>query len=529
MTPQTEQSEITRVTPIKAGLAAMSGLLMTAAFPKAGQAYLAWVAWVPLLLSLRDTSPKTGFMVGLVGGVVHYLSLLYWLVYTMGVYGHLPVYQSVPVLFLMSAYLSLYMAFFAWLSNRFCSRPILLFTLPIFWVALEYLRGFFLTGFPWGLFGYSQYSFLHLIQIADIVGVYGVSFLLMLSNVAILIFVLQRLDKTWQGASIPKRLPGLGLGVVLILILIVLVYGRWQIKTFDAEMARWESPAVTVVQGNIDQDKKWDPAFQLLTTTKYRDLSLSAASMQPELIVWPETATPFYLFHHSKLTKIVLEGVKASKTSHIIGSPSAQRRGKEQWYYNSAYIIDPQGKTIGKYDKVHLVPFGEYVPMQRWLPFLGKMVAQVGDMHPGEKGNTLAWNGHRLGIQICYEIIFPELSAAMTRKGADLLINITNDAWFDRTSAAYQHFSMAVFRAVENRRSLVRSANTGISGFVDPVGRILAATPLFEEKVVTEHVPLSKANSFYSRHGDLFAKLCFGLLISYILLGLVSKYRMKKN
>ena len=163
------------------------------------------------------------------------------------------------------------------------------------------------------------------------------------------------------------------------------------------------------------------------------------------------------------------------------------------------------------------------------MPFLGKMVAQVGDMHAGEKGNTLFWNGHRLGLQICYEIIFPELSAAMVRQGADLLINITNDAWFGRTSAAYQHFAMAVFRAVENRRALARSANTGISGFIDPVGRVLGASSLYEEQVITRPLPLIKSTTFYSRHGDLFAQLCFALFGGVAMVGLLRWVRARRR
>jgi apolipoprotein N-acyltransferase len=176
---------------------------------------------------------------------------------------------------------------------------------------------------------------------------------------------------------------------------------------------------------------------------------------------------------------------------------------------------------MGKYNKTHLVPYGEYVPLKKWLPFLGKIVAQVGDFDTGQIGNTLQWKDQHLGVQICYEIIFPALSRAMARNNASLLINITNDAWFGKTSGPYQHFSMTVLRAVENRRSLARAANTGISGFVDPAGRILASTALLEEAAVVRSLPLLKEKSIYTQTGDLFARGCMGIVILLTLIEIV--------
>jgi apolipoprotein N-acyltransferase len=183
---------------------------------------------------------------------------------------------------------------------------------------------------------------------------------------------------------------------------------------------------------------------------------------------------------------------------------------------------------MGKYDKTHLVPFGEYVPLKKWLPFLGKIVAQVGDFKSGKKGNTLSWKNQRIGVQICYEIIFPGLSRAMVRNNASLLINITNDAWFGKTSGPYQHFSMTVFRAVENRRSLVRAANTGISGFIDPAGRVMASTALLKEAAVTQTVPLLKERTVYTNIGDLFAQVCLAVVLLVTLLEIV-RWGINKN
>ena len=183
---------------------------------------------------------------------------------------------------------------------------------------------------------------------------------------------------------------------------------------------------------------------------------------------------------------------------------------------------------MGKYDKTHLVPYGEYVPFKKWLPFLGKIVAQVGDFEAGAIGNTLQWKDQKIGVQICYEILFPGLSRAMARNNASLLINITNDAWFGKTSGPYQHFSMTVFRAVENRRSLARSANTGISGFIGPAGRILASTELLQDAVATRTVPLIREQSIYTRIGDIFAKVCLALVLMIALFEIYKGTKKRK-
>jgi len=207
-------------------------------------------------------------------------------------------------------------------------------------------------------------------------------------------------------------------------------------------------------------------------------------------------------------TRMVMQGVQAANAHFLIGAPSFQLVGKEADYFNSAYLIGPGGEVLGKYDKAHLVPYGEYTPFKEYLPFLGKIVEHVGDFKPGVKGQTLDMQGRKLGIQICYEIIFPALGRAMVQNGADLLITITNDAWYGTTAGPYQHFSLAILRAVENRRSLARAANTGISGFIDPAGRVLDPTPLMQEAAVVRELPLMDTVAIYTRVGDIFATAC---------------------
>jgi apolipoprotein N-acyltransferase len=500
-------------------LAALSGVLLTGSFPKIGLDWLAWFALVPLLLAIANLSITESFRIGFVAGLIHYLTLLYWVVPVMRIYGYLPIYLCIVILLLFAAVLALFPAVFCAALTAVGRTPLrCLIAIPLLWVALEYIRTFVFTGFPWELLGYSQYLRLHLIQIADLFGVYGVSFLIALSNSAVFFAVMFITRKTWRNRRISTSVLVCAIMVLVSGLLLTLIYGSRRIKTTDRLTATSPTTRITVVQPNINQAVKWDPAFQASTVKTNNRLSLSAKPENPDLIVWPESATPFYLFYDKEPTREVLEGIQKCDTDFLIGSPSFDRRDGNIVYYNSAYLIRPKSKIVSKYDKAHLVPYGEYVPFKRWFPFLGKVVAQVGDFQAGEPGKTLPWEKGAIGVQICYEIIFPGLSRAMVKNNAVLLINITNDAWFGTTSGPYQHFSMTVFRAVENRRALARAAQTGISGFIDPAGRILISTPLQEEAVLTRTLPIISKKTFYTRFGDLFALTCLaGSLFAIIL------------
>ncbi len=485
-----------------------------------GLAWLAWVALVPLLVALDGLSFKEGFRCGFLAGIFHYLTLLYWLVPTMERYGPLPLYVSVPLLVLLSAYLSLFPAVFSGIVTRMPLRALpLLLGIPALWVFFEHLRATLLTGFPWALVGYSQVKALHLIQVSDIFGVYGVSFLLVTSSTALFCQYL-----AMKGRLVSKT--GLAPGALLwaaVLIGAAFLYGGFRIRQVDAETSRALKVRICIVQGNIEQALKWDPKYQETTVQKYLSLTKKSQDRRPDLVVWPETATPFYFLKDERPSAAVLEGIRSVSSAFMIGSPAYEQRDGEVAYFNSAYLMDAKGAVLGRYDKAHLVPYGEYVPLKRWMPFLGKMVAQVGDFTPGRKGKVLNWNGKGIGTLICYEGIFPYLARAMVKNGAQVLVNLTNDAWYGDTSAPYQHFYMAAFRAVENRRALVRSANTGISGFIDPAGRVTAQTPVFKEAVLTRDVPLLQATALYTRFGDWFPLACIGMAL--MVSGLTPKNR----
>ncbi len=490
-------------------LAIISGILLTGSFPQTSFPWLAWFALTPLFIAAKDLQFKDGFKIGLLTGLVHNITLLYWLSYTMETYGHLPLYLCIPILFLFSFYLSFYIALFSGALTRITVKPLMLFfMIPVLWVSLEYIRSFLFTGFPWELTAYSQYKSLHIIQVSDILGPYGVSFLLVLSNATVFIGFLYLTKSGWKGKKVSGVHFAASALIFLFALTIVWFYGKIRIETTDKIVSASHKTRISVIQGNIKQSEKWDPALQYSATKKYLDLSGSVMAEKPDLVVWPETAAPFYFLYDTGLTEMVQRGVAETGVSFLIGSPSFIQSKDNIDYYNSAYLIGPDGKVAGKYDKVHLVPFGEYVPLKKWLPFLGKIVENVGDFRSGKKGATISLNGHCIGVLICYELIFPYLSRAEVKNGAGLLVNITNDAWYGKTSAPYQHFSMAVFRAVENRRALVRAANTGISGFIDPSGRITASTPLFEDAAMTRDIPILNEKTLYTRFGDLFAFIC---------------------
>jgi apolipoprotein N-acyltransferase len=502
-------------------------VLLTGSFPKIGLDWLAWFALVPLLLAIANLSIKESFRIGFFAGLIHYLTLLYWVVPVMRIYGYLPLYLCIVILLLFAAVLALFPAVFCAALTGIGGTPLrCLIAIPLLWVALEYIRTFAFTGFPWELLGYSQYLRLHLIQIADLSGVYGVSFLIALSNSAVFFAVMFITRSTWRERRISKSVLVCAVMVLAAGLLLTLIYGSRRVKATDRLAAASPTTRITVVQPNINQAVKWDPAFQAATVKTNNRLSLAAKPENPDLIVWPESATPFYLFYDKEPTREVLEGIQKCDTDFLIGSPSFDRQDGNIVYYNSAYLIRPKLKIISKYDKAHLVPYGEYVPLKGWFPFLGKVVAQVGDFQAGEPGRTLPWEKGAIGVQICYEIIFPGLSRAMVRNNAVLLINITNDAWFGTTSGPYQHFSMAVFRAVENRRALARAAQTGISGFIDPAGRILISTPLLKEAVLTRTLPIISEKTVYTRFGDLFALTCLSVSLFAIILEF-GKYGLK--
>ncbi|MDO9532969.1 MAG: apolipoprotein N-acyltransferase [Deltaproteobacteria bacterium] len=478
--------------------AILSGLLLAAAFPKWDQTYLLIFALVPLFWALKDRSLKAAFWLGLVSGLAHYVALLYWIVYVTHVFGKLPLIAAIGVLLALAGYLCLYTAVWglgvAWGATRGLS---LLWWAPVLWVALEMGQTYIISGFPWELLGNGLYLYPRLLQLADITGVYGLSFLVVLVNVSLFLLGFPPRGKvfTFRQAA----------AVCLVLVLWV-GYGFYRLGEVDALMAASPKIKVAVVQGNLKQGEKWQKSMVQATLKRYGELTRKVQGAR--LIIWPETAAPFLYVRTPDLAAEVQKIARDSGGYLLFGSPAYELTPQGEFYYNRAYLLNPQAETIGSYDKAHLVPYGEYVPLRRFVPFIGKMVPMVGDFAEGPEGATVSLPEGAIGPLVCYESIFPYLARAQVANGARLLVNITNDAWFGKTSAAYQHLSMAVLRAVENHVCLARAANTGISAFIDGGGRLLWTSEINVPEAHALELAWLPGGSLYTRIGDVFAWAC---------------------
>lgn len=478
-------------------LALGSGILLALAFPKADYSLLAWVAFVPLLWGIRGVSPARAFGYGWIAGMGFYLCTVYWVVHTIGLYSNIPPLLAVGPLLLMCAILAAYTGVFAAGLRLYQERggsPIVLG--PLLWVALEWVRSFFFIGFPWVSLGYSQYRFLNLIQFAEFTAVYGISALVMFVNLA----VFRVLSRKGHGSG---RL----LLTAVVFVCALTGWGMWR-RTQLATLPPAYHMRVGIIQGNIEQDKKWDPEYQEATIARYEQLTREAAAKGVDLIVWPETAVPFFFQSDTTYRGRVLTLARTIQTPILFGSPAFQHDGLHVTLFNRAYLLSPSGEVLGSYDKIKLAPFGEYVPFRRILFFLDKLVEGIGDFAAGTVPVVFSLPQQRFGVLICYEGIFPDLARRFVTQGAALLVNITNDAWFGRTSAPYQHLVMEAMRTVENRVPMVRAANTGFSAVIALDGQIRARTDLYETAVLVEELTWPHVTSFYSKYGDVFAYLC---------------------
>jgi apolipoprotein N-acyltransferase len=480
------------------GLAGLSGLMLTASFPSLNLEWIAWISFIPLFIALQDQSPLNAFKLGLITGLFHYGTLLYWIVVALSRYGGIPLIPSLAVLVLLVVYLALYPACFALFLAMVSPLRFSSYLGAGIWVSLEYARAHLLTGFPWCLLGYSQFLRLPLLQIADITGVYGISFLVILANL-----VLYRLLLHWPHER--RRFLATEVMIMIVMVGLTLFYGYYRLKGTAQGAGTKTKFRIAVAQGNIDQSVKWDEDYQYKTMSIYNALSKSAIPFRPHLMVWPETAVPFFFQDNTHLSQLVYGVARITGADLLFGSPAYETKDRTISYYNRVYLLHGDGQ-YAFYDKVHLLPFGEYIPLKRFLPFVHRLVPAAGDFRPGTMLKTLRSNNLLVGPLICYEAIFPELSRGLALQGAELLVNVTNDAWFGRTSAPYQHLCMAVLRCIETRLPMARAANTGLSAFILPDGTILKQSGLFTRELSAHEFRLGRHHrTFYSLYGDIFA------------------------
>jgi apolipoprotein N-acyltransferase len=489
-----------------ASLALLSGVLLALSFPRFGHPAIAWVALSPLLAGLLvgrlsgstiGPGPLRPFLMGLLAGVTSFVGTIYWTGSVMRQYGDLSSAVAVLLMGALAAYLALYPALFALMIDRLVGRMGVggLCLAPAVWVTTELGRSYLFTGFPWELLGYSQATVLPVAQVASLFGVYGLSALVALVGTSLVLLVFDRTSTRWWMA-----------GVAVVAVLASVVWGSARMR--DNALTREGTPLrVGLIQGNVEQDEKWDRDRASGILQSYLALSRQAASRGARFIVWPESALPFFFEDDPLAGDSVRRLAFETRTFILFGSDQIERTVPPR-YFNAAFLMDPDGTVAAVYRKVHLVPFGEYVPVRRLLFFAAPLVQNVSDFSEGDRIVMLPVAGHLASTAICYEVVYPNLARDAVRSGSQLLTTITNDAWFGRSSAAWQHFEMASLRAIEQQRYLVRAANTGVSGIVDPYGRVLERSRLFEQTVLVGEVRFLSGLSVYARIGDVFAYAC---------------------
>jgi apolipoprotein N-acyltransferase len=475
--------------------AVLSGVLTALAFPKFGFSFLAWFSLIPLLWEISRKPSKSGFIRGFLAGLFFYGILLYWIPDVPAHYGGMPYWLCLLVYLALIGYLALYWGIFGAVFSRIRRAfPGAAFALaPLIWIGCEFAMTHALTGFPWGILGTSQFKNLYLLQTASLAGVYGISFLLLSLQSA---FVLALTRK--------KRSPFFA---VLALLLLAHSWGFFVLKRGLGDDA--PSFKVSVIQGNVSSDVYWtsvsDEAVKGLFD-EHMELTSLGALDGARLIVWPEFTVPLCFSCDESLyqeLRAALETyVRTSGTTLILGTNERAGTPVQPLYFNTAMCLHPDLSRT-HYAKMHLVPFGEYTPFKKIFFFIERLTHAIGEITPGSAPVLHRYRGYGFGSPICYEIIFPGIARTFVRKGADFLVTITNDGWYGNSSAPYQHWAQAVVRAVETRRFLVRAATTGISGFVDPFGKILAQSEIGTRAVLTGTVVPVRTLSLYARTGDV--------------------------
>jgi apolipoprotein N-acyltransferase len=459
---------------------------------------LSWIGFLPLFLLLEDKNPIKAFGWCYLFGLIFFISVLYWLI-------HVTMLGWIILSIILALYFGLFGSVVS-LSKKIKDVYLVLF-FPCSWVCLEFLRGSLFTGFPWALMGYSQYKNLLIIQIADITGVYGISFLVLLTN-----FVIYKLIKN-NNSSFKYMI------WTIIIILLVSGYGYFKLNQKYKE----KKFRVSVIQGNIPQEKKWQYQLRASILDKHLILSRQAAADNPDIIIWPETSVPGELEQEPLLYNDIFSLAKQLKADLLVGTVTS----KEGDFYNSAVLISKYGLIKNRYDKLHLVPFGEYIPFPNIFGFVADIApAAIGNFEFGKDYVIFSLDKEKqitFSVLICFEDVFGYLARNSVRKGAKFLVNITNDAWFKKTVEPYQHLQSSVFRAIENRVWVVRAANTGVSCFISPRGEVVATVKdettgdeVFISGYKTHNISLEDKQSLYSRFGDLFVMCCFVFCLTSI-------------
>jgi len=493
-------------------LAGLSGVLMVIIFPGINISHAAWFALVPLLIAIHDANWKQALISGFITGIIYFGGTLNWF---MSLHPYSSLFWVILGFALLMLYLSSYVFIFA-VSVNFInrlwrpasSREYLAssFLAAVVWTGLEILRGYVVTGFPWMCLGHSQWANLPIIQISSLTGMYGVTFLVVIVNAAIANFLID--ISRWRSSAKAAAVP-------VALVIICLVYGGIALS----ESPRGEKIKVALVPGNIKQMDKlrsWRTGPEWILR-KYIRITDKAAAEKPDMIIWPETCIPDYMFSRNMVQEELKSAVQRWNSYLLMGTPHVER-SPERRIYNASFLLSPAGEIVDSYYKIHLVPVSEYFPMKRYLPeSWQELVSGVSDWDMGSKHTIFSAPPARFGVVICFESIFPGIFRKFVSKDVNLMGIITNDAWFEGTYAPEQHYSMAPFRAVENRVSVFRCANYGISCIIDAWGRVAKnIEPDKGEDYLVGELSLRKGGTFYTRHGDYLPWACLAMTLFLI-------------
>lgn len=485
-------------------LAVTSGVLLALSFPKFGQPAFAWIALAPLLLALTGWHGRPGripgqpplraFLLGLTTGVVYFVGTIYWTGTVIKTFGEVPTVLAYGAMLLLALYLALFPALAAIIEARLLTRGGVgaLWFAPAAWVAMEFCRGWAFGGFPWVPLGNSQVTVLPVAQFASLFGVYGLSLLVAFVNAAI-VYALVTHGRARVTAVVTAAAVLVGIGA----------WGTWRIA--NGSLAREGSPIrVGLVQGNIEQKLKWDPREARRIFTTYIAMTRDVVKRGAQYVIWPESSTPF-MFEEDPGGQAALRALAREVQVPILFGSDQMVHGANPTLYNAAFLLAPDGHTVAVYRKIHLVPFGEFIPLQQYVKFVSPLVDSLLDFSAGDSVVMLPVNGHLTSTAICYEVVYPSLIDTAVHRGSELLSTITNDAWYGHSSAPFQHWEMASMRAIEQGRYLVRAANTGISGIVDPYGRVVERSAIFEQVGLVGEVRFLTSRTVYSLIGDAIA------------------------
>ena len=440
----------------------------------------------------------------MVAGLVYFTGTVYWTSTVLAVFGGMPMILAVVAMLILAAYLAIYLAVAAMVLARLIARTgrAALFFAPAAWVATECLRGLLFGGFPWVPLGNSQVTVLAVAQVASVLGVYGLSALVALVNASIA-FAIVSTGRARLTAIAPTA----------VLLVSIAAWGSWRVAT--GSLVREGTPLrVGLIQGNVPQEEKMSPTPQSARRifTTYLAMTRDAVRRGAEYIIWPESSTPF-TFGHDPVGEGALRDLAREVGVPILFGSDQIVAEPDLHMYNAAFLLGADGETKAVYRKIHLVPFGEFFPMQEWLTFAAPLVKRFLPFTAGDTVVMLPVAGHPTSTAICYEVVYPSLIRDAVLQGSQLLTTVTNDGWYGTSSAPYQHFEMAAMRAIEEGRYLARSANTGISGVVDPYGRIVQASGIFEQVGLVAEVRLLTARTVYSQIGDVIAYVAMALMV----------------